>query len=140
MVQIDDWRWYSIDPWEENIGSTPTHIFTEPGRHTISVKVHDNEGKTDEDGATIILSKDLKIEAPNSINENEEFDVVVKKRDGSGVLFAWVEFNGETKYAVFGETSFIAPGVIHDVDKLIHAYKTIGDSEAFRYITVLDVS
>jgi hypothetical protein len=137
IVQYD-WRWYAAEDWENNIGPNPTHVYTTPGYRTISLRVHDNGSSTDEDNAVVIVSKGLKIDAPNSVNENEWFTVTVTKRDGSPILGCFVDFNGETKYAPFGIASFQAPAVYMNVDKLIHAWQELSDNVAYRYITVIN--
>ncbi|MCX6667448.1 MAG: PKD domain-containing protein, partial [Euryarchaeota archaeon] len=135
-----DWKWETMGDWENDIGPNLTHIYTTPGYRTISLRVHDNGGSTAEDTAIVTVNKVLKINAPNSVNENEWFTVTVTKRDGSSIVGCFVDFNGETKYAIFGTTSFQAPAVYMNVDKLIHAWQELSDSEAFRYITVINTN
>jgi len=138
IVQYD-WKWETMGDWEENIGPNPTHIYTTPGYRTIFLKVHDDGGSTAEDTATVTVNKGFKIDAPNTVNENEEFTVTVTQRDGSTIFpGCFVDFNGETKYAPFGTTTFQAPAVYMNVDKRIHAWQELSDNEAFRYITVIN--
>jgi len=51
-----DWKFFNTDTWWNNIGSTPTHTYTEEGTYQVSLRVTDDDGNTDEDTTTATIT------------------------------------------------------------------------------------
>ena len=54
IVQYD-WKFFDGDSWRNDIGATPTYTYTEAGTYTVTLRVHDDEGSTDEDTTTATI-------------------------------------------------------------------------------------
>ncbi|HEC77493.1 MAG TPA: PKD domain-containing protein, partial [Thermoplasmatales archaeon] len=48
-----DWKFFDGDVWHNDNGSNPSYVYSDPGEYTVTVRVHDDEGITDEDTATV---------------------------------------------------------------------------------------
>lgn len=54
IVQYD-WKFFEGGNWQNNIGPTPSHVYTNAGSFTASLRVHDNEGETDIDTTEVTI-------------------------------------------------------------------------------------
>ncbi|HEC76152.1 MAG TPA: PKD domain-containing protein, partial [Thermoplasmatales archaeon] len=50
-----DWKFFDGDVWHNDNGSNPSYVYSDPGEYTVTVRVHDDEGITDEDTATVTV-------------------------------------------------------------------------------------
>jgi len=55
-IERYDWKFFKNDIWNNDLGPTPTKIYSDPGKYTIAVRVHDDEGITDNDESIVIIS------------------------------------------------------------------------------------
>lgn len=54
IVQYD-WKFYDGDEWHTNYGATPTYSYSTAGTYTVMLRVHDDEGDTAIDAATVTI-------------------------------------------------------------------------------------
>jgi len=55
-IEQYDWKFFDEDVWHEDIGANPTHTYNATGDYTVTLKVTDDEGKTDTDEITVTIA------------------------------------------------------------------------------------
>jgi len=55
-IERYDWKFFDGDVWHEDLGANPTHTYNATGDYTVTLKVTDDEGKTDTDEVTVTIA------------------------------------------------------------------------------------
>ena len=61
-IETYDWKFYDGDSWHNDIGPNPSYTYDKAGTYTVTLRVHDNEGGTDEDTTTVDIREKGKVD------------------------------------------------------------------------------
>jgi uncharacterized repeat protein (TIGR01451 family)/uncharacterized repeat protein (TIGR02543 family) len=89
-IERYDWKFFEEDEWHNDIGATPTYIYSKSGIYNISLRVFDDEGSNDIDTSSVVIAKPNippsipEITGPNNGTQNITYNFSVVSTDGDG--------------------------------------------------------
>jgi len=126
-IERYDWKFFDEDVWHKDLGANPTHTYNDAGDYTVTLKVTDDEGKTDTDTATVYIIKPnnpptiITAEGPTTGDTNTTYTYTVNSTDDNSddtiiYTFNWGDGTNTASDVLASNTSFNA----------IHNWSTYG--------------
>ena len=110
-----DWKFSDDQEWQENLGATPTYIYTQAGIYNVTLRVLDDENNTDTNTTTVTIIKPNSPPTKPEINGPENgttnvsynFTVVSTDEDGDELKYTIDWGDGTTT-----ESDFLPAGTV----------------------------